>query len=141
MEVVATIRSLVQKRALLIGELESHQTAIREILKQVEGIDSTLLLFGHEQDSSKLLRQSARGEIAKILLNALRESKRRLTVEELAQRIIRDRKMDGDDRLVVRNVMKRTRGCLNHYRRKGILQSWENDFGRLEWSLAGAMAA
>jgi len=137
MQQVATLRTLLEKRSELVLDLEGHQDAIRQILKQLEGVDSTLKLFGHEPDQTKIMRQNHRGENARIILGIMREAKHPITPEEIAEKVIVERNLDSNDRDLRLAMLKRVRGCLAHYRRKGLLKSKENKESRLEWSIAG----
>jgi hypothetical protein len=138
MQSVATTKTLLEKRAELVLDLEGLQAAIRRIVKQLEGVDSTLKLFGHEPDSTKIMRQNHRGENARIVLGIMREAKRGITSEEVADKVIIQRKLDTQDRELRLAMIKRVRGCLAHYRRKGLLKAKENKDSRLEWSVAGS---
>lgn len=138
MQTVATLRTLIEKRAELVIDLEGHQEAIYRILKQLSGIDSTLNLFGYEPDADKIMRQHQRGEIAKIVLGIMRVATRPITSEEIADMVMVKRNLDADDRDLRLAMTKRVRGCLARYRRKGLLKSAENKHSLLEWSVAGS---
>ena len=138
MQPVATLRTLIEKRAELVATLEGHQDAIYQILKQLNGIDSTLKLFGHEPDADKIMRQHNRGEIARVVLGIMRVAERPVTSEEITDMVIAKRNLDAGDRDLRLAMLKRVRGCLGRYRRKGLLQSKENKHSLLEWSVAGA---
>jgi len=136
MQHIATIKALTEKRTDLNDQLDKHQAAVRQIIQDIDHVDATLKLFGIEKDRDKVLRQSYRGEVAKIILGAIRDARRGLTSEELAQRVLIERHSNPDDKKLVANIIKRIRGCLQHYRRKGVVVSRENDAGFLEWSVA-----
>ena len=135
MENAHLINSMMEKRAELLREQDAHQAAIRRINVDLEALDATLRLFGAGTPVHKAILPSYRREVARIVLSVLRDSPIAMTAQALAKHVLIERKVNPDDVTLIQAVTKRVRGCLQHYRRKGVVVSRENNAGILEWTI------
>jgi hypothetical protein len=135
MENTHLINSMMEKRAELLREHDAHQAAIRRINVDLEALDATLRLFGAGKPVHKAILPSYRREVARIVLSVLRDSAVSMTAQSLAKHVLIERKVNPDDMNLIQAVTKRVRGCLQHYRRKGVVVSRENNAGILEWTI------
>tara|TARA_R110000787_G_scaffold36855_4_gene93822 strand:+ start:2520 stop:2960 length:441 start_codon:yes stop_codon:yes gene_type:complete len=139
-----TVSGLIRKRAELAGQMEHHQAMVRQLIIDLDHIDATLRLFQPditlEDIKPKPLppRHAAyKGEVARVILGALRESSRPMTTEELAQHVMAGRSMNTADKNLTKTVTKRVGSCLRHHRAKGVLRSVKGADGFLVWELVG----
>ena len=131
-----TLKALSEKRAALVREIETHQSAIRQLNSDIDSVDAALRLFGAPMPTKETVRPQHRKETARLIFDALREATGPMTVRALAERILLARQISPEDATLVRAVSTRVRGCLQHYREKGLVVSRENVNAHVEWSLA-----
>jgi len=130
-----TIKSLADKRNELIRQIEEHQTAIRQLNSDIDSVDATLRLFGAPVKKHDVVYPRYRKEIARMVMGVLRDSGAPMTVQALAEKVLVARQISPDDTAVVKAIRGRIRGCLTHYREKGLVTSRENVHSQVEWSI------
>lgn len=129
------IKTLSDKRADLVRQIEEHQAAQCQLELDIESIDAAMRLFGSPGKSLEATYPRYRKEVARLVLSTLRDAERPMTTLEVAERLIIARQADLSDDNLVKTTQRRVAGCLRHYRRRGVLVSRENIRGRLEWSI------
>ncbi len=85
------IAGLTRKRAELAGRIEHAQTALRQLIIDLDNLDATLRLFVPDIEPAEIKptpfppRHAAfRGEVSRIVLPALRQSRKPLTAQDIA---------------------------------------------------------
>lgn len=80
------VSGLIRKRAEIAGQIEAAQEALRSLVIDLDNLDATLRLFRPDIDLAEvkakplLPRHHAfRGEVSRIILEALRQSPKPLT--------------------------------------------------------------
>ena len=76
-----------------------------------------------------------KGEVARVIFEALRSARRPMTGQELTLHVMAERGMNTADKGLVRTVSKRVGSALRHHRAKGVLRSSEGADGLLLWCL------
>ena len=127
----------------MTGRIEQLQDQLRHAIIDLDNVDATIHLFDPsielEEIKSKPVpprHHAFRGEISRIVLTTLRNTKRPLTCEEIAQRVIADRGLNTTDERLVRLMAKRTGACLRDNRKKGVAQSKMGPDRLLVWVVA-----
>lgn len=131
----ATIKSLAEKRSELVRQIEEHQAVIRQLNGDIDSIDAALRLFGAPVKTHETVYPRFRKELARTVLGMLRDAGGPMTAHTLAEKVLLARQISPDDVKLVKAMRARIRGCLMHYRQKGLLVSRENVHSQLEWSV------
>ncbi len=137
------IAGLTRKRAELAGRIEHAQTALRQLIIDLDNLDATLRLFVPGIELAEIKpkpfppRHAAfRGEVSRIVLTALRQSRKPLTAQDIAQHVMAERGLNTSDKGLVRLVGKRVGACLRHQRDKGFVRSERGPGAYLVWKVA-----
>lgn len=125
-----TIRGLIKKRAEIAGRIQAlHEEAAR-LAAALDHIDQTLRLFDPEIDFQdmpvKMLpppNAAFRGEFQRSLLEMLRGVQKWQTTDELAVKVMVQRRMNDADRELRVLTRKRVGHALKRLERKGVTQS------------------
>ena len=136
------VSALIDKRAELAGRLEHHQATVRQLMIDLDAIDSALRLFKPDIELSEIKpkpmppRHAAyKGEVARIVLGTLRDAKRACSTQELTMHVMAERGMNTADKRLVKTVGKRVGACLRHHRTKGLIRSVDGLGDRLAWEV------
>ena len=124
------VTALIRKRAELAGQIEHAQTALRQLIIDLDNLDATIRLFKPDIDLEEIRPQpvpprhaALKGEISRMVMDTLRQSHRPLTTRDLAQHVMAERGLNTADKRLVKLVGKRVGACLRHQRAKGLLRS------------------
>ncbi len=138
------VSALIRKRAEIAGQIEHTQTALRQLIIDLDNLDATIRLFKPDIDLEEIRpkplppRHAAfRGEIARIVFAALRQSPGPLTAQQIAQHVMAERGLNTADKRLIRTIGKRAGSCLRHHRAKGTLRSMQGKGPHLLWEIAG----
>lgn len=130
MENEHTISGLVRKRAEMAGQLEHYQTVVRQLIIDLDNVDATLRIFQPDIELSEIRpkalppRNSAsKGEVARVILAAMRNSPTPLTMIELARLVMAARGISRSNKKMELVIRKRVSSALRSYRAKGIVES------------------
>ena len=123
------VTALVRKRAEIAGRIEHTQTALRQLIIDLDNLDATIRLFKPDIDLEEIRpkplpprHHAFKGEVSRIVLSALRQSDKPLTTHDLAQHVMAERGLNTADKKLVRVFGKRVGACLRHHRAKGVLR-------------------
>jgi hypothetical protein len=115
MENEHVLSGMIKKRAELAGEIERAQTVFRQLVIDLDNLDAAIRLFDPDIDLTEIKpkplppRYAAfRGEVSRIVLNALRE-KGPLTTQQLAQFVMAHRGLNTADKRLVKTIGKACR--------------------------------
>lgn len=106
-------------------------------------IDATILLFDPnyciESIQPKAQRAEAdwakRGEMTRVVLNVLRQSKEPLTARDIALILVDLRGLDKSDGKLLRRMTKRAGSALRHAKEKGLVSNSEGPGMFVLWSI------
>ena len=137
------VSALIRKRAEIAGQIEHHQTMLRQAIIDLDNLDATLRLFVPDIELEEIKpkpfppRHAAfKGEVARLVLEALRQSNGPMTAQQLAQHFMAARGLNTADKKLVRVIGKRIGSCLRHHRARGTLRSIQGNESHLLWEIA-----
>lgn len=137
------VSALIRKRAEIAGQIEQTQSDLRQLIIDLDNLDATIRLFKPDIDLEDIRpkplpprHHAYKGEVSRIILEALRQSGKPLTAQDLAQHVMAHRGLNTADKRLVKAIGKRVGACLRHHRDKGTLQSEKGSSQLLVWSPA-----
>ena len=122
------LSALLTKRAELSGQVETMQREIRALVLSIDHIDASIRMFDPNVELDQIKpklppRHSAfRGEVTRLLLNALRKSDKPLPVSELTLVVLAGRGLTAEDKPFMRVLSRRVGACLRNLRKKGLVR-------------------
>lgn len=123
-----TVSALLRKRAEIAGQVEHAQAELRRLVGDLAHVEATIRLFAPEIDFGPQkvkpvppAHQAFRGEVSRIVLEALRAAGGPVTTEEIAERLMAARGLDSADDGMRRVMVKRAGACLRNWRQKGLV--------------------
>lgn len=124
------VSALVAKRAELTGRIEHFQSQIRQISMDVDHLDATLQLFDPDYDllsiKPKVIRSSnpwfAKGEISKLVLDALRTATAPLSTCDIADVLIARKSIVTEGTKERDRLIKSLLWALQQMRKRGIVE-------------------
>lgn len=124
------LHALVRKHADLSGQIGRARAMLHHMADELDHIDAAILIFDPSIDIGTIRARSAalthpafKGEITRIVIDALREAEEPMTPREITQRLVEIRGLNGDDRELFDVMLKRVRSCLRFQRQRGNVQS------------------
>ena len=102
------LSGLIAKRAELAGQIEAMQRDMRELVATIGHIDAAIRVFDPDADIEDIKPklpprfQAFKGEVSRLVLNALRESKKPLPVSDLTLIVAAGRGINPDDKPFMR---------------------------------------
>lgn len=134
------VSALIAKRGELAGQIEHHQTVLRQLVIDLDHLDATLRIFKPDIDLEDIRPKpfppqatAFKGEVARVILGTLREAGRPLTTAELTAHVMADRGLNTADKRLLKTVGKRVGACLRHHRAAGLLQSEQRPGELTSW--------
>ena len=121
------LSGLIAKRAELAGRVETLQRDMREAVLAIDHIDAAIRMFDPEaalDDIKPRLpprHQAFKGEVSRLVLNALRKAGKPLPVAELTLHVLAGRGLTADDKPFMRVLGRRVGACLRNLRKKGLV--------------------
>src|SRR5690606_9031496 len=95
------VTALIRKRAEIAGQLEAAQNHARQLVIDLDHVDATLRLYVPDIDLEEIKpkplppRHAAfRGEVSRLILEALRVAPEGMTAQALAQHFMAERGMN-----------------------------------------------
>ena len=137
-----TVSGLVRKRAEIAGQIEVAQIALRRMIADLDHIDAAIRIFAPEIATETIKgrpnppqHQALRGEVKRIILDALREAQHPLTTADIAQRVMGARCLPASDPELRTLFIRRVGQSLHVMRHKGVTRIVEQP-GRFQgWML------
>jgi hypothetical protein len=125
------VTGLVKKRAEMAGELAATHDRLRELVNQLEAIDATLRIVAPDMEVEAIRPKafrppddwSKRGQMSRLVLSILRQSKEPLTSREIAAQMLLERALDTSDVRMLRIMTKRVGTALRDQRDRGRVVS------------------
>lgn len=135
---------LVKKRAELAGEIEAGHNRLRQLVNDLEHLDATLRLVAPDMEIEAIRPKafrppddwSKRGQMSRLVLSILRQTKEPLTTREIAAQMLLERAMDTDDQRMLRTMTKRVATALRDQRDKGRVSSEEGPGNYQLWQIS-----
>lgn len=123
------LSGLKAKRAELAGKIETMQREMRLLVATIGHIDAAIRTFDPTIDLEDILPklpprfQAFKGEVSRIVLDALRESKTPLPVFDITLTVAAGRGISTDDKPFMIILRRRVDACLRNLRKRGIVKS------------------
>jgi hypothetical protein len=139
------LTGLVKRRAEMAGELEAMHERIRKLVADMEHLDATIRIVAPDYEpetiSPKMFRPpqdwSGRGQMSRMVLSIVRTAKEPITSREIAARMILERGLAMDDKLL-RLMTKRVSTALRDQREKGRVTSEQGPGTYALWSIVAS---
>ncbi len=135
--------ALIRKRSELAGQIQHTQDQLRQLYIDLGNVDATLKLFDPEIDIERIKARSVRdpnraqkGEVARIVMETLRNASRPLSSTEIAERVVAERGLDTENKQLLKQIAKRTGSCLRGLRQRGVLRSEQGPGQCMLWEVA-----
>jgi hypothetical protein len=138
------LTGLVRKRADLAGEIERGQADLQRMIRDLESLDATILLFDADYQIEAIKPKSfrppsdwaKRGEMSRIILNTLRQATEPLTTRDVAIQLMSERALDTANLKLVRLMTKRCGVALRIQRDNGAVRSAQGPGQYHTWEIA-----
>jgi len=133
---------LKAKRAEIAGRIEAMQREMRLLVATIGHIDATIRTFDPNVDlediKSKLPPrfQAFKGEVSRIVLDALREAKSPLPVYDLTLTVAAGRGISTDEKPFMIILRRRVDACLRNLRKRGTVKSSRPSGSLTLWEIA-----
>ena len=136
------VSHLIAKRAEMAGEVEALQMRVRQMLIDLDALDSTIRVFQPDIDLEEVRPKQLpprhagyRGEVARAVMNILRTEKRPMAARDIALRVMAERSLNTADKHLVNTIKKRIGACLRHNRKRGIVQTATGSGKTVVWQI------
>lgn len=138
------VYALARKRAELAGDIERTQRELQDMIRNLEHLDRTLLLFDPSYEIASIKPKafrppadwSKRGQMTRLILGILRRATEPLTSRDIALQLMTERALDVGDEKLCRLMTKRVGVALRGQRDKGAAASIAGAGMSVLWSLA-----
>ncbi|HUZ31115.1 MAG TPA: hypothetical protein VMV19_03250 [Xanthobacteraceae bacterium] len=133
---------LKAKRAEIAGKIEMMQREMRLLVATIGHIDATIRTFDPTVDLEDIKSrlpprfQAFKGEVSRILLDALREAKTPLPVYDLTLTVAASRGITTDDKPFMIILRRRVDACLRNLRKRGTVRSSRPSGSLMLWEIA-----
>jgi hypothetical protein len=123
------LSGLKAKRTELAGKIEMMQREMRTLVATIGHIDATIRTFDPTVDLEDLTPrlpprfQAFKGEVSRLLLDTLRQSKTPLPVFDLALAVAAGRGINTDEKPFMIILRRRVDACLRNLRKRGTVRS------------------
>ena len=144
MEHQNVVSGLIRRRQEIADALEKTQATLRQLVHDIDAIDTTLRLFQPDIEIGAvrvkpLARRHAanRNEASRLIFAVLREASKPLTTREMVRAIMEARGMNPADLGMAETMRLRLATSLRKLRHRGKLVSDKENGRNMRWWLAG----
>jgi hypothetical protein len=122
------LSGLMAKRAELAGKIEMMQREIRALVVSLDHVDAAIRIFDPNVDLEDIKAKlpprhmAFKGEVSRLVLDALRKSAKPMPVADLALVVLEGRGLSLDDKPFLRVLVRRVDACLRNLRKKGLVK-------------------
>ncbi len=137
------VAGLAKKRAEIVAQIAETRAMLRELFGGLEHVDAAIRLFDKTYAAGAVTPEicgagqvTYRGELARSVLNLLRETPDPLTTREITLHIMAERGKNTASNAVVKVMTGRTEALLRDYRDRGAVRSIKDPQAKLDlWEL------
>jgi hypothetical protein len=121
------LSGLMGKRAEIAGQIETMQREMRVLVATIGHIDATIRTFDPNAEIEDIKPklpprfQAFKGEVSRLVLDALRKSGTPLPVCDLTLTVAAGRGINPDDKPFMRVLSRRVGACLRNLRKKKLV--------------------
>ena len=137
------VSHLIAKRAEMAGEIEALQMRVRQMLIDLDALDSTIRVFQPDIDLEEVRPKQLpprhagyRGEVARAVMNILRTEKRPMAARDIALHVMAERSLNAADKHLVNTIKKRIGACLRHNRKLGTVRTTAGTGKAVVWEIS-----
>lgn len=138
------VTGLVKRRAKLAGRIKATHESLRQMVNDLETLDSTLRIVAPDVEVEAIRPKqfrapadwSHRGQMSRLVLSILRQSREKLTTREIAAQMLLERAMAADDVKLLRLMTKRVAAALREQRERGTVRSEDGPGQYQLWEVA-----
>lgn len=137
------LSGLLAKRAEIAGKIEMLEREIRDLIASLDHVDAALRIFDPNVDFESIKpkipprHMAFKGEVSRLILNALRKAGKPLPVSQLTLAVLAGRGLSADDKPFVAILSKRVGACLRNLRKKGLVKMNRPLGSYGHWEIAG----
>jgi hypothetical protein len=136
------LAGLIAKRAEIAGKIEHTRDQLRQLVIDLDHIDAAIHLFGPSIELEEIKarpvppkHQAFRGQVTRIVLTTLRNAKKPLTTQDIAQRVMAERGLDTSNARLLKTMAKRTGACLRNLQKQGAVSGQPGPGQFMLWEL------
>ena len=136
------LTGLIAKRAELAGKIEHAQDQLRQFVIDLDHIDAAIHIFDPSIELEEIksrpvpaAHQAFRGQVTRIVLTTLRNAKKSLTTQDIAQRVMAERGLDTANVRLVKTMTKRAGACLRGLQKQGAVSRQPGPGQFMLWEL------
>ena len=136
------LAGLIAKRAELAGQVENAQDTLRELVIALNHVDAAIHIFDPSIELMEIRarpvpprHQAFKGEITRIVFDALRKSDKPLRTFEVAEQVMIERGLNAGNRGLSKTMSKRTGACLRHWEIRGEITRLQGPGQYALWEL------
>ena len=122
------LTGLIAKRAALVGQIEHTQDQLRQLVIDLDHIDATIHIFDPSIELEDIKARPVpaphhafRGQVTRIVLTTLRNAKKPLTTQDIAQRVMAERGLDTANVRLLKTMTKQAGACLRNLQKQGAV--------------------
>jgi hypothetical protein len=136
------LSGLKAKRAEIAGKIETMQREMRLLVATIGHIDATIRTFDPSINLDDITPkmpprfQAFKGEVSRIVLDALREAKTPLPVYDLTLTVAAGRGISTDEKPFMIILRRRVDACLRNLRKRGTVKSSRPSGSLTLWEIA-----
>jgi hypothetical protein len=122
------LSGLIAKRAELAGKIENMQREMRDLVATIGHIDASIRVFDPNADIDDIQPRlpprfhAFKGEVSRLVLNALRKAEKPMPVSDLTLIVAAGRGINPDDKPFMRVLSRRVGACLRNLRKRKLVQ-------------------
>ena len=141
------ISALREKRAIVAGLIEKLERKLEQHRADLSHIDGVLRLFQPDRDPDEIkskrtyarrTRYFAKGELSRLVLEAIRDAGELSTTDDIAGRVIAAKGFDAADSVLRTAIREQALTALRVFRNRGTVE--QMGLGRgARWKLSGAL--
>src|SRR2546421_13058427 len=120
------LTGLMAKRAEVAGRIEHAQDQLRQLVIDLDHIDASIHIFDPSIELEAIKARPVppkhhafRGEVSRIVLATLRNAKKPLTTQDIAQRVMAERGLDTANVRLLKTMTKRAGAGLRALEKQG----------------------
>ena len=129
------LRRLWRDRAEMGAQLERYEAIVRRLKTDLVHLDQAIRTIEPKSNFGVPRKLRTHGKMSPVIFDALRLAERGCTVRELAMHVVVDLGMDADNPKLLGEITERVSGLLRHYRKRGIVRSFQERGKPIYWEL------
>lgn len=136
------LSALVVRRADLTGAIHKTQGELQQMHADLASLDAVIRQIDPEYPLEAIrprYRRAAQagefGSISRVVLDHLRKAARPMTAKEIAGKIIAERGLNGGDRALGRNMVKRVGMAIRYQRTNGMVREAGTNGAEVLWEI------